>query len=71
MTENYRSRRHIVDAANDFARNIRQRIKSTPIISMSQEEGEVRIVKHPYEIQEKRVYMYQPILEDIIRLLDK
>ena len=68
MTENYRSRRHIVDAANDFARNIRQRIKSTPIISMSQENGEVKIVKHPYEIQEKRVYMYQPILEDIIRL---
>ena len=68
MTENYRSRRHIVDAANDFARNIRQRIKSNPIISMSQEDGEVKIVKHPYEIQEKRVYMYQPILEDIIRL---
>ena len=68
MTENYRSFRHIVEAANDFARNIRQRIKSAPIISMSQEDGEVRIVKHPYEIQEKRVYMYQPILEDVIRL---
>ena len=69
MTENYRSLRHIVDAANDFTRNIRQRIKSTPIISMSQEDGEVRIVKHPYEIQEKKVYMYQPILEDVTRLL--
>lgn len=69
MTENYRSLRHIVDAANDFARNIRQRIKSTPIISMSQEDGEVRIVKHPYEIQEKKVYMYQPILEDVTRIL--
>lgn len=69
MTENYRSLRRIVDAANDFARNIRQRIKSTPIISMGQEDGEVRIVKHPYEIQEKKVYMYQPILEDITRLL--
>ena len=69
MTENYRSLRHIVDAANDFARNIRQRIKSTPIISMSQEDGEVRIVKHPYEIQEKKVYMYQPILKDVTRLL--
>lgn len=69
MTENYRSLRHIVDAANDFAHNIRQRIKSTPIISMSQEDGEVRIVKHPYEIQEKKVYMYQPILEDVMRLL--
>ena len=68
MTENYRSFRHIVDAANDFSRNIRQRIKSVPIISMSQEDGEVKIVKHPYEIQEKRVYMYQPILEDVIRL---
>ncbi|MQN19363.1 UvrD-helicase domain-containing protein, partial [Segatella copri] len=69
MTENYRSLRHIVDAANDFARNIRLRIKSTPIISMSQEDGVVRIVKHPYEIQEKKVYMYQPILEDVTRLL--
>ena len=69
MTENYRSLRRIVDAANDFARNIRQRIKSTPIISMGQEDGEVRIVKHPYEIQEKKVYMYQPILEDVTRLL--
>lgn len=69
MTENYRSLRHIVNAANDFARNIRQRIKSTPIISMSQEDGEVRIVKHPYEIQEKKVYMFQPILEDVTRLL--
>ena len=69
MTENYRSLRHIVKAANDFARNIRQRIKSTPIISMSQEDGEVRIVKHPYEIQERKVYMYQPILEDVTRLL--
>ena len=69
MTENYRSLRHIVDTANYFARNIRQRIKSTPIISMSQEDGEVRIVKHPYEILEKKVYMYQPILEDVTRLL--
>ena len=69
MTENYRSLRHIVNAANGFAHNIRQRIKSTPIISMSQEDGEVRIVKHPYEIQEKKVYMYQPILEDVTRLL--
>lgn len=68
MTENYRSLRHIVDTANDFARNIRQRIKSTPIISMSQEDGEVRIVKHPYEILEKKVYMYQPILEDVTLL---
>lgn len=70
MTENYRSLRHIVDAANDFARNIRLRIKSTPIISMSQEDGVVRIVKHPYEIQEKKVYMYRPILEDVTRLLE-
>lgn len=68
MTENYRSHRHIVDAANDFAKGIRQRIKSTPIISMSQEDGEVRIVKHPYDINGKAVYMYQPIVEDVIRL---
>ena len=68
MTENYRSLRYIVDAANNFARNIRQRIKSTPIISMSQEDGEVRIVKHPYDINGNTVYMYQPIVEDVIRL---
>ncbi len=69
MTENYRSLRHIVDAANDFAPQHPSANQIYPIISMSQEDGEVRIVKHPYEIQEKKVCMYQPILEDVTRLL--
>jgi len=66
MTENYRSQRHIVNAANVFASCIRQRMKCTPIVAISKEEGTVKVVKHPVFYQEEKVYMYQPIVEDII-----
>lgn len=42
MTENYRSSRRVVGAANDFVKSIRRRLKSAPIVSMSDEEGEVK-----------------------------
>lgn len=66
MTENYRSQRHIVDAANTFALRIHQRMKRTPIVAISQDEGYVKIVKHPVFSQEEKVYMFQPIVGDII-----
>lgn len=71
MTENYRSDKHIVDASNKFANSISQRIKHTPIISKSKEEGIVRIVKHPvFQAQDtqKQIYMYQPVVNDILTL---
>ncbi len=61
MTDNYRSARHIVDAANAFARCISHRIKSAPIVSMSKDDGMVRIAQH------LSGYMYEPMVEDVAR----
>ena len=60
MTENYRSARHLVNFANEFAKNIGKRMKSTPIISMRKENGWVEITYH----QSK--YMYQPLVEKLL-----
>ena len=60
MTENYRSTRHIVNFANEFAKGISGRMKSTPIIPMRKENGQVEVTRH----QSK--YMYQPLVETIL-----
>ena len=65
MTENYRSAHHPVDFANGFLKNIDKRIKSTPIISMTKEEGRVEVIRH----QSK--YMYQPLVESLLQHRDK
>lgn len=61
MTENYRSSRHVVDFANKFARNIDRRIKSTPIISMRDNEGWVEITHHTSK------GMYCPIVNNYLK----
>ena len=61
MTENYRSSRHVVRAANDFVRIISQRMKSTPILSMSHEEGWVEVTRHA------SLYLHQPVADNVIR----
>ena len=61
MTENYRSTRHIVDAANALARNISHRMKRTPITSMSQENGWVEITRHTSS------HLFIPLAEDILQ----
>ncbi len=60
MTENYRSSRHIVSFANAFVQNIRCRMKSTPIVSMSSKDGYVGITHH------SSVYMYEPLVRELI-----
>ena len=69
MTENYRSQRHIVDTANSFATKIKLRMKQTPIVSMSQEKGMVKIVKHPAFIGDQRNYMYVPVTMEVSEIL--
>lgn len=61
MTENYRSSCHVVDFANHFAKNIRNRIKSTPIKAVQENDGWVGITDHFSQ------YMYQPLVEDVVR----
>lgn len=60
MTENYRSSRHVVDFANAFAKNIKTRLKSTPIISMSSSEGFVAIRHHISHT------LYRPLVDDLL-----
>ena len=60
MTENYRSARQPVYFANEFVRGISKRMKSTPIISMREEDGWVGVTRH----QSK--YMFQPLVEELI-----
>ena len=61
MTENYRSSKHIVDFANAFARNIRHRMKSTPIISMKDDDGWVQVTYHTSRI------MYEPLVKELAK----
>ncbi len=61
MTENYRSSQHIVKYANTFVSSIRNRMKSTPIISMSQDAGSVSVTECASD------YMYQPLVEDLMK----
>lgn len=60
MTENYRSSKHVVAFANAFVKGIGQRMKVTPIISMSKENGYVETIRHTSQ------YMYLPLVENLI-----
>ncbi|WP_259325809.1 UvrD-helicase domain-containing protein, partial [Bacteroides faecis] len=60
MTENYRSAHQPVNFANEFVRGISKRMKSTPIISMREEDGWVGVTRH----QSK--YIFQPLVEELI-----
>ena len=46
LTENYRSRRSVVSLANAFAKTITDRMKVDPIVSMSDQCGEVKIIRY-------------------------
>ena len=61
MTDNYRSTRHIVNASNIFAKHIHNRLKKTPINSMSAEDGWISIVHHA------SIFMYEPLVAELIK----
>lgn len=61
MTENYRSSRLVVDAANDFVTSIRNRLKNSPIVSMSDTNGIVRVTRHSSN------QMYIPVANDVMK----
>jgi len=45
LLDNYRSKANIVQLANDFAKNIKERMKSNPIQANRKENGEIKIVE--------------------------
>ncbi|MDD7606241.1 MAG: RecQ family ATP-dependent DNA helicase, partial [Prevotellaceae bacterium] len=59
MTENYRSARHIVGAANNFVSAIHNRLKQRPIVSMSHDDGQVTVDRY------SSAYMYQPLVPEV------
>ena len=61
MTENYRSTQQVVKFANEFVTKVNRRMKITPIASMSQDEGVVRITRHVSAL------MYQPLVKELIQ----
>ena len=61
MTDNYRSSHHVVDVANRFAGCIHNRMKKTPIHSMSSEDGWVSVTHY------HTAFMYEPLVRDLIR----
>ena len=60
MTENYRSSRHVVSFANAFVSGIRERLKTTPLISINKKDGFVSIHHHQSHT------MYMPLVEDLM-----
>ena len=61
MTENYRSTQHVVAFANAFVKGIHNRMKQTPILSMSKDEGTVVVTHHASHI------MFQSVVSDLLR----
>lgn len=61
MTENYRSTGHVVACANAFVSSLGQRLKSTPITSMSQQPGWVSVTHH------RSADMYTPLVEQLLQ----
>ncbi len=59
MTENFRSSRHVVNFANAFAKNIHHRMKSTPIISMKDDEGWAQVTYHTSKV------IYEPLVREL------
>lgn len=59
MMLNYRSKQHIVNFANEFAKTIKKRFKSGEIISNNEETGRIVLTKHTSENLEI------PIVENI------
>lgn len=60
MTENYRSAQSIVEVANRFVQQLDNRMKRSPIQSMSTDPGYTEIVYHVSP------YMYQAIVDQIV-----
>ena len=60
MIENYRSTKLVVEYANTFVGRITERMKSSPIISMSKECGFVGVMLHASP------FMYHPLVKNLI-----
>ena len=61
LVENFRSKRNLVDFANQFVKRIRHRLKSTEIIAHQNEDGQVKLVRY------KSNNLITPLVNDVLR----
>lgn len=60
LIDNYRSRKNIVSLANEFAKTLKNRMKTTPIHAKNGENGTVRIIRHKSE------NLVEPVVNNVI-----
>ncbi|MEL7568039.1 MAG: ATP-dependent helicase [Dehalobacterium sp.] len=61
LVENYRSKRNIVDFANQFVKKIPNRLKDTPIIAVQEDNGKIKLVKY------RSPNLITPLVNDILK----
>ncbi len=61
LVDNYRSTKEIVALANEFVKPLHNRLKTTPINSVSTDSGEIRIIEHTSR------YMQEALLKNIAK----
>jgi ATP-dependent DNA helicase RecQ len=60
LVENYRSKSNLVEFTNQFVKQIRHRLKSTPIIARQRDNGEIKLVHHSSS------NLLTPVVQDIL-----
>ncbi len=60
LVENYRSKKNLVEFTNEFVKTINRRLKSTPVIPVQKDRGNVRIIRY------KSKNLIVPLTEDIL-----
>lgn len=60
LIENYRSKNNLVEFTNGFVKNIRHRLKETPIASKHRDNGKIKVVRY------KNGNLIAPLVDDII-----
>lgn len=60
LTENFRSKNNLVEFTNAFAKTIRHRLKTTPVVARQRDNGLIKLVKG----QDDKLIM--PLVEDLL-----
>ena len=62
LTQNYRSKKNLVEFANHFVSHLTNRLKETPIYAKEKENGRIKIIHYP-----SSNYLIAPLVKDILK----
>jgi ATP-dependent DNA helicase RecQ len=60
LVENYRSKKNLVEFANEFVQQIHQRLKESPIIAKQASNGKIKLVRHQSN------NLISPLIHDLV-----